>query len=112
MNAMQTAVAMVANLLAAGDYGSVERMTSGRRLSAADLERAVRDYGEKLVRIPSEALDDLEVIAVTGSDPAAFMIDVALWTEQEGRSDLTLSLELVDRYAGAYEISVLDLHVQ
>ena len=112
MNAMQTAVAMVANLLAAGDYGSVERMTSGRRLSAADLERAVHDYGEKLVRIPSEALDDLEVIEVTGSDPAAFMIDIDLWTEQEGRSDLTLSLELVDRYSGAYEISVLDLHVQ
>ena len=112
MNAIQTAVAMVANLLAAGDYASVERLTSGRRLSAADLERAVRRYGEKLVPIPLDALDDLEVIEVTGSDPAAFMVDVDLWTEQEGRSDLTLSLELVDRYAGAYEVSVLDLHVQ
>ena len=112
MNAVQTAVAMVANLLAAGDYASVERMTSGRRLSAADLERAVGDYGEKLVPIPAEALEDLEVTEVTGSDPAAFMVDVDLWTEQEGRSDLTLSLELVDRYSGAYDISVLDLHVQ
>jgi hypothetical protein len=112
VNAMQTAVAMVANLLAAGDYASVERMTSGRRLSAADLERAVQEYGETLVPLPSESLEDLEVIEVAGSDPAAFMIDVDLWTEQEGRSDLTLSLQLVDRYSGAYEISVLDLHVQ
>jgi hypothetical protein len=109
---MQTAVTMVADLLVAGDYRSVERMTDGRRLSAADLARAVRDYGQQLVPIPPDALEDLEVIEVTDSDPAAVVIDVDLWTEREGRSDLTLSLELVDRGAGTYAISVLDLRMQ
>lgn len=111
MNAMQTAVTMLTNLLAAGDYVTVERMTRGRRLSAADLRRAVEDYGRTLVRLPPEQIQNLDVIEIVDSNPPAFSVVVDLWTREEGRSDLTLELELVDRFNGAYDISIQNLHV-
>ena len=45
------------------------------------------------------------------SDPAAFSVVVDLWTAEEGRSDLTLELELVDRFEGAYDVMIQNLHV-
>lgn len=111
MNAMQAAVTMLTNLLAAGDYVTAERMTRGRRLSASDLQRAVEDYGGTLVPLPAEALENLDVVEVRDSDPAAFSVVVDLWTAEEGRSDLTLELELVDRFEGAYDVMIQNLHV-
>ena len=111
MNAMQTAVTMLTNLLASGDYDTVERMTRGRRLSAADLRTAVERYGRTLVALPQEAVQDLDVVEVRNSEPPTFSVVIDLWTAEEGRSDLTLELELVDRFDGAYEVSIQNLHV-
>lgn len=105
------AAEVITKLLAAHDYNSVEQLTGGRRLSATDLARAVRDYGPSLVPLPPEALDDLDVVAVDGSDPPTYSVVVDLWTREEGHSDLTLELQLVDRYGGAYDVSIMDLHV-
>ncbi len=102
---------MLTNLLASGDFASAERMTGGHRLSAADLERAVSEYVRTLVPLPPEALDELDVVAVQGAELPTFNGDIDLWTSEQGRSDLTLQLELVDRYGGAYKVSILDLHV-
>ena len=111
MNAMQAVVVMLTNLLVAGDYETAAAMTRGRQLSAADLERAVSEYGRTLVRVPSEALEDFEIYQVQDAEPPTFELVVDLWTHEEGRSDLTLELTLVDRFDGAYDVSIQNLHV-
>ena len=111
MNAMQAVVVMLTNLLVARDYETAAAMTRGRRLSAADLERAISEYGQTLVRLPPEALEDFEIYQVQDTEPPTFELVVDLWTREEGRSDLTLELELVDRFNGAYEVSIQSLHV-
>jgi hypothetical protein len=52
-----------------------------------------------------------DVSAIRDREYPTFHVVIDLWTLEEGRSDLSLELELIDRYGGAYEIRILDLHV-
>jgi len=49
-------------------------------------------------------------LLVNGERPT-FHVGASLWTKEEGRSDLTLSLHLTETPQHIYEIEVLDLHV-
>ena len=111
MNALQTAVSVVVNLLVEGDFETIEKMTGGRRLSASELEAAVSEYGRTLVGLPPEALDELDVVEIENSDPTVYSVTADLYTEEEGKSDLSLELRLTDVYDGAYETEVMDLRV-
>lgn len=108
---MTAVVVMITNLLAAGDYETASRMADGRRLSAADLERAVRDYGRTLVSLPPAARDSYDVYRVEKADRPTFSVDVDLWTREEGRSDLTLQLGLIDTGRSTYAVTIEGLHV-
>lgn len=111
MNAVQTAVAAVVNLLVERAYDEVEAMTRSRWVTADDLRRVIGEYGRTLVSLPPAALESLDIVAVVDADPPAYSVVVDLWTSEEGKSDLSLELKLVDRYGGAYEVEITDLHV-
>lgn len=111
MNAMQTAVSVVTNLLAEGSFDVLEATTRGRRLSAADLKAVVETYGQTIVPVPLSSLESLDAVPVEGAEVPTLSVVVDLWTEEEGRSDLTLELLLEDRYGGAFEIQIVDLRV-
>jgi hypothetical protein len=100
----------ITDLLVAGDYQAVERMTDGRRLTADQIEQAVLDYGNTLVPLPPEALDRVDVYPFN-SDPTSCRAEVDLWTREEGRSDLTLEVMLESRDDGGYDVSVRNIHV-
>lgn len=110
MNHVHAAITAIAQLLVAGDYRAVERMTDGRRLTAEQIEQAVLDYGNTLVPLPPEALDQAEVYPFEG-DPGSCVAEVDLWTREEGRSDLTLEVMLESRDDGGYDVSVRNIHV-
>jgi hypothetical protein len=99
------------DLLVRGEYETVESMTDGRRLTAAQLERAVLQYGRTLAVPPDSAFASLDVVAVDGADPPEVRVLVPLWTVEEGESDLTLDLLLREDIPGAYDVEVDDLHV-
>lgn len=109
--AIRTAVAVVIGLLVDGSYETVEAMTRGRTLSAGHLREAVEGYGRKLTPVPHGFLDRLDVVRIEESEPAAFHVVVDLWTEDEGRSDLSLELRLTDLFDGAFDVEILGLHV-
>jgi hypothetical protein len=112
MNLAQvTAVQAVVDLLVRKEYGVIEKMTRGRRLPAEELRRAVEGYGGKLVPPPDDAWRSLEVIAVRHQDIPEYFIAIPLWTEEEGRSDLTLELRLTEIGLELYDVQVEDLHV-
>ena len=98
----------VVGLLAAGDYNALERISEGNRLSADELRQAVEDYGRTVLPSPVECE---EPAAVTDAEPQSWWVDVGLHTAEEGRSDLTLSLTLIDSPEALYGVQVDDLHV-
>lgn len=68
------------------------------------------DYGNTLVTLPPEALDELDVYA-SSSDPRLCGAGVDLWTREEGRSDLTLEVMVENREGGGYDVLVRNIHV-
>jgi hypothetical protein len=107
--AVQDAIRRVVDDLVEGRYAMLARDGRAGRLTAEELERAIRDYGRALVPLPPDAMRKADVYPI--EDVAGELaVDIPLWTKEEGRSDLTLSLTVVER-AGGVTISIDDLHV-
>lgn len=104
-------IAALVRDLAAGNYGDVERDGRAGHLTAEDLRRLIVDYGETLIPLPDDAFDvGGDAYLLEGSDPPEWAIDQDLWTKEQGRSDLTLQLD-VTFADGEYRLEVTDLHV-
>ena len=111
MNALLLeSVQKILALLVEGDYEQIERITQGIRISALDIKRAVTDYGRTLVAPPIESILLWEFVAVRGAYPPRWIATVPLWTLEEGRSDLSVALTLIEESFGV-RIEVDDLHV-
>ena len=108
-NELKELVSRTVDLLVRGDYVELERMTSGRRLTASEIEQAVREYGGRLIMPPDGQLC-LDTIQVRGQIPPTWSVRCDLWTEEEGRSDLSLELTVIDQPGDAL-IEVDNLHV-
>lgn len=96
--------------LVRGDYWGVEQRTGGLRLSAEELRQAVAEYGRHLRMPPLHALDAVEAVEIDGSNPKAWSVVCEMWTEEEGRSDLSLELTLTDS-GDQMQVEVDNLHV-
>ena len=107
---MRDTVRHVVAMLVEGDFDGLERLSRGRRLSAAEMAGAVADYGEALVMPPNSAFEDIDVIEVEGAGPREWDARMALWTA-EGEADLTLELTLRDDGEGLYDVQIDNLHV-
>jgi hypothetical protein len=94
--------------LVRGEYDLLERESSSVRLSGAQMAAAVASYGRHLVD-PPQSSSWLDV--VPHSTGHGYSVNVAMWTDEEGRSDLTLLLTVRLEPNGGYRIEIDDLHV-
>jgi len=95
--------------LSQGSYDLVVADGRGGRLTARELERAIHEYGRTVVAFPSEGLRLVDTFP-RANDPTILALDVPLWTLEEGRSDLMLSLTAVVTPDG-YRVTIDDIHV-
>ena len=93
--------------LVAQQYDALADRSAGR-LSESELRQAVVDYGRTLIPLPDAAWD-VDIVPLA-TDPNTLSIDVPMWTLEEGRSDLTLSLTATTR-GDSYDVVIDDLHV-
>jgi hypothetical protein len=91
------------------DYTELERNGQAGRLGAAGLRIAVAEYGRRLTRVPPEAFELSDAVAID-SQPGSWNVNMTLWTVEEGRSDLTLTLTASD-LGGRIIVVIEDLHV-
>lgn len=96
--------------LAHGDYELVVQRCARSRLTSNDLRMAIHHYGRKLVSPPKDAYQHLDVVQVKGATVPTWSVRVPLWTEEEGRSDLTLELT-VALGPNKPSVELDDLHV-
>lgn len=99
----------VVELLVAGRYQELERLSQSRRLNAGEIEQAVLDYGRTMVMPPGRALE-MDVVEVEHQKPPAFAVTVTLWSREEGRSNLSLELTLIEHDEGPV-VEIDNLHV-
>lgn len=108
---MDTALRLT-QLLVDEEYTTIERLSDGEGLNAAQLSEAVEDYGRHLMMPPDEEFETLvHVYPVEGAEHPEWNIDIDLWTEEEGQSDLTLQVNIVESAPAQWRLRIEDLHV-
>ncbi|MBL0214940.1 MAG: hypothetical protein IPQ07_13775 [Myxococcales bacterium] len=95
--------------LAAGRYAKIVSEGHAGQLLEDEIRSAVLAYGCQLTELPAEDKRLIHIYPLD-SNPKDLRLEVELWTEEEGRSDLTLSLTATWSPSG-YRIAIDDLHV-
>lgn len=103
-------VFQVVTLLVAGRYAELEALTHNVRLTAKEMATAVADYGRKLILPPDSGFKLMDVVEVKSTQPKKWSITMPLWTQEEGRSDLTAEITVIERQNG-FAIELDDVHV-
>ena len=103
-------VRQVIALLVAGKYAELETVTHGIRLKAKDMATAVAEYGKKLIQPPDDGFGLMNVVEVKNGCQRRWSIAMPLWTQEEGRSDLTLEMTVIEQQ-NDFAIELDDLHV-
>ena len=98
-------------LLAAGDFEKLVRFAPRSRVSAQQIEAVVKQYGRRLLPLPELAFEFIDYIAVHNTTPPEWSVVVPLFSEEEGRSDLSLELTMLEVNPFNYEVLVDDIHV-
>lgn len=101
----------VLELLVAGKYRELEMLSGGRRLSAEEIETGINEFPYRPVMPPKEQLSDLVDIIEVKTLPNSYSVWIALWTEEEGRSDLSLRLTISDLNTANSSVEIDDLLV-
>lgn len=110
MSPIETAVRTVVGLLVKGQYDVLEAMTRGRWLPADAIAEAIREYGRTLVDPGADWWSTVDVLPST-LYPTSVHVAAPLWTKEEGRSDLTVELQLERTRLDVYDIELLNIHV-
>jgi len=86
-------------------------MCSGSRITAEEVEAAVRTYGRTIATLPEEGLRLIDSVEIQNRECPAWSVVVPLFTREEGLSDLSLELTLTETHAGVVSIELDDLRV-
>jgi hypothetical protein len=96
-------------LLADGDYESVMERCGYSLMDGDELQAAVADYGRKVVAPPADYAF-LRACELKARAVPTWHVEADLWTEEEGRSDLTLEMTIEFEASGPV-IGINNLHV-
>ena len=109
---VESGVRDVMALLAGKNYQDLERFTRGTHLSAADIARAIQDYGKTVVPCPEPIEDVLDIGEVAGATSPTWSVVVPVYTREEGRSDLSVELTIVELGGERYGIALDNIRVR
>lgn len=107
---LQAVVGKVVEELVRGDYDLLIKQYPESRVSSEGLRSVIHDYGRRLVPPPSNAYQNLDAVRVQNTNVPTWSVRAPLWTEEEGRSDLTLEMT-VTLGPGSSSVEIDDLRV-
>lgn len=102
---MRIAGQMSLGLLVKGDFDVLEAMTSGRHMSAEELQQAVDSLGGRVIELPEEEWSHIPLRPRADHKLASFDFVVPLWTA-EGRTSTGMALHLVPTTYGTFEVEI------
>jgi hypothetical protein len=102
----------ILKLLVNNEYESIEQFTNGIRLQAVDIKEAIDSYGRTLIMPPDTEYENLiDIIEISNSIPKKWSIRFDLWTREEGKSDLSLEMTLIESNNELMNVEFDDIHV-
>jgi hypothetical protein len=108
---LRRTVERVVGLFEKEAYEELETLSGGNRLSAEEMKEAVTNYGRKIAPFPEAGYKELDIVEVDHSNPKRWSVYISLFTDDEGRSDLTLSVTLTESATSLFKVEIEDIHV-
>jgi len=99
----------VVHELVVGNFAKLEADGRAGRLSAKDLQQVLEEYGRTFIDVPDEAFEIGDAYPVE-NEKDTWAVDLDLWTLEEGRSDLTLTMTVRETDKGIM-IEIDDCHM-
>ena len=109
-NKIKKTLLKIISLLVNCDYDAIAKLTKGVRLQAMHIKDAVEEYEKTLILPPDTAYDNLDIIEIENSVPRKWSIRFDLWTKEEGRSDLSIELTLIDSEEDLMIVELDNIH--
>lgn len=110
-NAIVRRVQQIVKLLAEKEYEALARASKGIRISADEIRGAIEAYDGHIVMPPQVTYALCDVIEIELPGPRQWSVNFDLWTEEEGRSDLTLELTVVENGMAELDFEIDGIHV-
>ena len=107
---VQTAIREIVSLICDRQFAAALQRCAMSRLTESDIQKVIDDYGRTLSRPPVEAVQFDDIVNVEGRSEPVLSVRVPLWTLEEGRSDLTIELTIMQK-ADGLRIELDDLGV-
>jgi hypothetical protein len=108
---IRTSVERVYKLLVDSKYAELALLTGGIRLSADKIRAAASGYRYALKPWPADQLMYINVVEVSQSRPRAWSVRADAFTAEEGRSDLSMELTVIESQSGEFTVQFDNLHV-
>jgi hypothetical protein len=93
---IQATTQQIVKMLVDQDYSEIANLTNCHRLNAEQIAEAISEYGCSLIMPPESTFSNLDVIKIESENSSQWSVNVNLWTIEEGESDLTLELTLIE----------------
>ncbi len=108
---MQQALRDLVHELVDRNYVGLEADRRAGILNAGQLKQAITNYGGTLLDLPAEAFEPQFTTAYPKTNQRGqWLVDLTLWTEEEGPSDLTLQVR-VQPTTDNVLLTIEDIHV-
>ncbi len=109
---IRAAVHTILDLLTPKQYQALASLTAPGpgHLQAEDIRRTMESY-RGTVRMPDENELKFDVVEVEGPSPREFSVDASVFTVEEGRSDLTARMTVIDGNGEDYQVVFHDVWV-
>ena len=111
-DSVEVAIREVIALLVGRRYEDLERFTKGTRITTEDIARVIQEYGQTLVPCPEPIEDLVDIVEVTDTVRPTWSVVVPLYTQEAGRSDLSLELTAVELGKNELQMTLENIHVR
>lgn len=117
---MQRTLLHVLELTVSGQYEALEKLTHGKRASAEVIKQSIEEWPTKehphhFIMPPNQDINDLVMEGclepLPGVGPERWLIELYLWTIEQGRSELNLRLTVIDADDDLYQVVLEDILV-
>ncbi len=107
---IENTVRYIYSFLLAKKYEELEHLTGSKNLSAAYMMECIDEYGCHLMPYPESI--NLDVVEISKSSPKEWSVVAPIYTIEEGMSDLSLELTIIDNNEDIFQTEVDNIHVR
>jgi len=106
---LMTTVEMLVNHLTEKKYDELAELTDTIRMRSEEIAESIDSYPGKIIAVIRP--EDVDVIKINTAKEECWSVSVRLHTDEEGPSDLAMSLTLIDSNTSCYNVELDDIHV-